>query len=700
MTANGDGAAEREKISEIPVCRLGETVERERARHFVGREAELALFERMLSASPPVRVLLLHGAGGMGKSALLDALQRRARDLDFGAIQIDAGDLTGGREAVERAIRGAIDTAEGAPGDLAVLLIDNFEALAQLETWFREHLLADLPGRFRVVLAMRQQPASQWQLDAGWSRLARVHRLEGLEPEAAESLLDRLGVPLPARAGIHALAGGHPLALTLAAQLGHEVASGQPALADSPQLVRELSERHLVHAPSEAARDALFACALTRRLSRPLLAAMLGNDDVEELFEWLRRQSFARETLPGLISHDLVGEALCARLEHRHPDHHRRLIRRGMRHLLDRAGEIGESAISDVLYLMRGLPAVRRIFVIGRDTGWHVDRLRDGDSPVLADLTERQWGREARHWFETWVAAAPDWLAVLRNADHRPLGMSFYLDLEALDAETASRDPAVGAFRDHVEGHAPLRRGERAMLARFLLAGDESGPLPAGVAQLQCRNAFMPVSVEGLALTGSVRPDNEPNRTQARYSGIRALPGTEFSQDGQPFFIMGHDWRVAPFAEWIDGVMGRLVSLGEPAGRGDDAAVMTREDFEDAVRDALSAMSRRRSLDRVELARSPMVQRISGADTRQSPGDVLHALFKREIQALSEHRRGRDLVAVLTHTYLEPAPKQRAAAHEAGLAYGTYRRRLREAVAVLTERLWNLERAASDPDAN
>jgi hypothetical protein len=700
MTAKGDDATGRGKVSEIPVGRLGETVDRERQRQFVGREAELALFERILTASPPFRVMLLHGAGGVGKSTLLDALRRRAIELGTESIHFDARDLTGGKEAVEAAFRGAVDAAAVAPGDLAVLLVDNFESLAPLETWFREHLLADLPGRFRVVLAMRQQPAAQWQLDAGWSRLARVHRLEGLEPEAAESLLDRLGVPTPARAGIRALAGGHPLALTLAAQLGHDEAGGPPALADSPQLVRELSQRHLVHAPSEAARDALFACALTRRLSRPLLAAMLGTDDVDDLFEWLRRQSFVRETLPGLVSHDLVGDALCARLEHRHPDRHRLLIRRGMRHLLDRVGEIGESAISDVLYLMRGLPAIRRIFVIGRDTGWHVDRLRKGDASVLAELTERQWGREARHWFETWVDAAPEWLAVLRDRDQRPLGMSFYLDLGAVEAEKASRDPAVRAFRAYVEEHAPLRRGERAMLARFLLAGDESGPLPAGVAQLQCRNAFMPVSVEGLALTGSVRPDNEANRTQAQYSGIRALTDTEFSQDGQPFFIMGHDWRVAPFAEWIDGVMGRLVTHGEPAGRGDDAAVMTREDFEDAVRDALSAMSRRRPLDRVELARSPMVQRLAGDDTRNAPGEVLRELLKREIEALSEHRRGRDLVAVLTHTYLEPAPKQRAAAHSCGLAYGTYRRRLREAVSLLTERLWHLERAASDPDAN
>jgi hypothetical protein len=547
---------------------------------------------------------------------------------------------------------------------------------------------------------MRQQPSSQWQLDVGWSRLARIRQLEGLDPEAAELLLDRLGVPMRARAAIQEMAGGHPLALTLAGQLQREQPQREPSLVDSPQLVRELAERHLADAPSVAAREALFACALSRRLTRPLLAAMLARHDVDELFDWLRRQSFVRETVPGLISHDLVADALCARLEHRDPDAHRRLIRRGTRYLLDRAGELGEGAIADALHLMRALPAIRRIFVIGRDTGWHVDGLRDGDASVLAGLVQAEWGETARQWFETWVEAAPEWLAVLRDRDQRPLGLSFYLDVDAVDEKLAHRDPAVRAFREHVQAHAPLRPGERAMLARFLLARDESGSLPAGVAQLQCHNAFMPVGVRNLAVTGSVRPDNEANRVQAQFSGIRALADTEFSQDDQPYFIMGHDWRVEPFADWIDGVMDRLIAHGEPAGGDSGAEVMPRADFEAAVHGALEAISRQQPLDRVELARSLMVQRARKADPGKGFADVLRRLLRQAIDELGTHRRGDDLVAVVHHTYLEPAPKQRAAAHEAGLAYGTYRRRLREAIALLTERLWQWERAASNPDIN
>ncbi len=48
-------------------------------RRFVGRAAELEFLERRLHPDGPVRVILVRGAGGIGKSSLLRELGRRAR---------------------------------------------------------------------------------------------------------------------------------------------------------------------------------------------------------------------------------------------------------------------------------------------------------------------------------------------------------------------------------------------------------------------------------------------------------------------------------------------------------------------------------------------------------------------------------------------------------------------------------------------
>jgi hypothetical protein len=237
------------------------------------------------------------------------------------------------------------------------------------------------------------------------------------------------------------------------------------------------------------------------------------------------------------------------------------------------------------------------------------------------------------------------------------------------------------------------------MLSRFLVADDGDGEITAGVVQLQCYNAFRPVRVPRLAMTASVRIDTEANRMQARYAGIRPLKNTSFELDGRRFFVMGHDWRVEPVTEWLAGITDRLIARDEPAGDVGEAEIMGEERFREAVREALHGLARHNDLDLVRLSRSLLVRRAVAEGRAPTPGEATAALLRETVEALADHPRGADLVAVLRHTYVEPAPKQRAAAYEAGLSYGTYRRRLREAVSTLSTRLWQQEMSAGSDDA-
>ena len=60
---------------------LGQRMAREDARRFVGRDRELGVLEAMLVDDPPASVAFVHGAGGIGKSALLRELARRHHRL-------------------------------------------------------------------------------------------------------------------------------------------------------------------------------------------------------------------------------------------------------------------------------------------------------------------------------------------------------------------------------------------------------------------------------------------------------------------------------------------------------------------------------------------------------------------------------------------------------------------------------------------
>ena len=60
---------------------------------FVGRAKELAVFDRVLDGRSPTRLVHLVGIGGIGKSALLREVVRRARRRGFDTVWLDGRDL-------------------------------------------------------------------------------------------------------------------------------------------------------------------------------------------------------------------------------------------------------------------------------------------------------------------------------------------------------------------------------------------------------------------------------------------------------------------------------------------------------------------------------------------------------------------------------------------------------------------------------
>ena len=73
-------------------------------------------------------------------------------------------------------------------------------------------------------------------------------------------------------------------------------------------------------------------------------------------------------------------------------------------------------------------------------------------------------------------------------------------------------------------------------------------------------------------------------------------------------------------------------------------------------------------------------------------------ILKAGVEDLRQAPETENLARVLDRTYLNPAPKQCAAAEALGLSYGTYRRRLRQARRALVDHLWRRELEAARTD--
>src|SRR4051794_22718968 len=142
----------------------GTLADRLRARdveRFVGRHAELAVFDGLFVDDPPSSVVHVHGPGGIGKSALLRQVERLGGQRGWSPWRIDGRELPPAPGALEA----IVDAARGEERPL--LLLDTYERISGLDGALRERLLPALPERAIVVLAGRERPAPEWSQD-GW----------------------------------------------------------------------------------------------------------------------------------------------------------------------------------------------------------------------------------------------------------------------------------------------------------------------------------------------------------------------------------------------------------------------------------------------------------------------------------------------------------------------------------------------------
>ena len=124
-------------------------------------------------------------------------------------------------------------------------------------------------------------------------------------------------------------------------------------------------------------------------------------------------------------------------------------------------------------------------------------------------------------------------------------------------------------------------------------------------------------------------------------------------------------------------------------------AMLTRADFDIAVRDAL------RHYTRADLLlRSPLLEtRIAtGRGSKATDVAQLQQLLSDAAGTIFVNERDQRLHRVLELTYFRPAPKQEAVAERLGLPFSTYRRYLTTGVERLTEWLWHQEQKALERD--
>ncbi len=633
--------------------------DRDRER-FVGREAELDLLERCLTADQPAAVVFIHGPGGIGKSTLLREFERRASAAGWDTYSVEGREL-----GPSSALEPTVDAARSSSRPL--VLIDTYERMTGLDGYLRNVLLPSLPGSAVIVIASRAAPDPAW-LTGVWEGVATELQLQTLTEDEALRLLTAHGVDEQRGRAIVEWASGYPLALALAADAaaGGEDFSPLPG-AEPPEVIRLLVRRLAEPELSGVRLSALAVAALARITTVDLLRAVLPGDDPEAAYERLSSLTFTEQVGDGLALHELVRKALRADIRRRDPDRERELRRRIVDYLYERATEIDPLLTIDMAHLIDN-QTIKWGFGWEGSVDYRIDDVRPGDAEQISEhaLTYRfdAWWELTRPFFER----APERVAIARDRTDRLCGYMVCMSVQTAPPFAWS-DPLVGPWLEHARADARL--GDSVLWHDSVdLTRDRTARVQAmlGIAGiLRCgapnpRFAYMPINAD---IPGAIE--------FARALGAERLPELDLTVGRQQIQCHRIDYGPGGLLAAQRAVVYAELGLPDP-----------RLDLE--VQHEIDAESVRAALRNFqvphELARSPLA---SGAGPDQRAESVRSLLRDAAERAFGDSENERLLKRVLVCGYIEAATSHEQVALDLSLSRAAYFRRLR----VASERVAN-----------
>lgn len=446
----------------------------------MARTDELAFFDGVLAGESPVRIVHVVGTGGIGKSALLRELARRAQSCGFDTVWLDGRDLPPFPAEVEAALRTVTETSP------AVVLFDSYELISSLDSHLRDTVIPQLPDSTVVVFASRQPPSRGW-FEHGWDSVGHTIELDGLAAEDSKRLLRAHGMVADETAdAIVRRSHGSPLALVVGAETGSDGSIG------------DLVDR-LVGDEVDPAQYRILSVASLARVTTPeLLGDVLGDAEAQDNYKWLATRSFSEPLAAGVTLHSLVAEAVRERIR-AHDPNGEAALRRSIADHLHRRAVAGQHGLSIELQHLVVDPNVRWGFASDVGNRYRIDRIRDGDAPrieaILEAIGAAEWWDVTRIFFNE----HPECCGVARDARGH-VGGYFIAVSPSSAPRAAHHDPLLGPWlryaRDELgTSSAVLWReavdltGEMGEVTSLLGAG---GLLATGVANP--RYGFLPIS--------------------------------------------------------------------------------------------------------------------------------------------------------------------------------------------------------------
>lgn len=608
-------------------------------------------------ARPDVRLIHVTGPAGAGKTALGLALADRLA-------------AAGARVGWARD-----------PGALGTDVW--FTDAADAEPLAHAHaLLVGLPATQRVVLLSRGPLPAGAIADPALAAGLRSYALPPLSAAAAVELAVRLGADAGEATAVAARTDGWPQLIVAEVERARRAHQGEHHHGGLPIRIR-----------SREVRDALFAAALVRHVTEPVLSAMLETD-ASRLFDALVTDVPLARTPLGLTLPATLREFALDELALRVPERRVGWARRAQDHLLD---HLDRAALDEIPRLAAALvfacrfePYVAEISEGAAAPPMVPDGSDEARARARAAVVQFE-GEASARLFDRWSCSGTAMLAEGRGPGGEPRGFVLLLALHP-DGDHPAGDPVVDALLAAVRaGGRALAAHERVHVGRFWLDYEHYQAVRPSV------SAWSDLLATGAVIGASVHRDAPAWMAMATRPFVLLA---EASVDGTSYAVLGLDRR----RESVAAVFGRLVEAARTGvTRPDDAVppvapaaavalTLDRASLAPPLRAALRAFHRAELLAGSPLTGLRWVSEL--VEAGRSPAAALAQRLEELVSALGEVGHDGQLARTLVATFLAAAPKGYVVAADLGMGYSTYRRWLREALDRVTDLLVARETAA------
>ena len=545
----------------------------ERSSSIVGRTTEKTALLRTLDQDGEL-VVFVHGIAGVGKSTLLEAFAGEARARGATVVRIDCRSIEpterGFLDGLGAAVGGVLTSADEAAerlaqlGERVVLVLDTYEVLRLLDSWLRQIFAPALRDNSRLVVAGREPPVTAWYAAPGWRDLVGSVRLGSLDDGEAEELLTRAGLDAADVPRVNRLARGHPLSLELAAAAVRTRPDVELEDITLQAVLEELTGLYLdvLDAPTRAALD---AASVVRRITLPLLEAMLPDRAPQDGFERLRTLPFVQFGHDGLLVHDTVRETVARALRGSDPLTHRGYRAAAWRMLRNELPTVPTAELwrytADMLYLIEQ-PVVREAFFPTTEHLLSVEAAIPTDAAAIEAIIRRHEPAAAAEHLVAWWEHAPEAFRVVRDREGGVAGFTILFEPDRVPYGAIEADPVTQSWRAHLR-RDPVPQGQRVLFSRRWLTSLD-GELPSSV-QAAC---WLDIKRVYMELRPELRRIYVPVRDIATYAPIVAPLGfvplsDSVELDGVTYHSAMLDFGPASVDGWLAKLAARELLIEE-----------------------------------------------------------------------------------------------------------------------------------------